>query len=342
YAFYNCTSLTSVVIGDSVTSIGSDAFEDCSSLTKVNYTGTIDEWVQIAFSDSYSNPLYYAKNLYINNELVTEANITTATKINNYAFYKYSSLTSVVIGDSVTSIGDYVFCYCDSLTSVVIGNSVTRIGSEFFSGCSSLTSILVDENNVSYKSIDGNLYSKDGKILIRYAPGKKDTVFTIPNSVTSIGEAAFSGCSSLTSVVIGDSVTSIGEEAFYDCDSLTSVVIGDSVTSIGKYAFFHCTSLTSVVIGDSVTSIGEDAFFNCSALTSVVIGDSVERIGNSAFSGCSSLTRIIFKDTSTWYRTDSNPNFINKTGGTQTSVADSSSNATYFNSTYCNYYWYKK
>ena len=102
--------------GKTVTSIGEDAFSNCTSLTSVNYTGTINQWAQIEFVDIDANPVYYAKKLYINNELVTEAVLTTATKISNYAFCGYSSLTSVVIGDGVTSIGSYAFYSCDSLT----------------------------------------------------------------------------------------------------------------------------------------------------------------------------------------------------------------------------------
>ena len=245
-AFYNCDSLTSVTIPDSVTSIGSSAFYNCNSLTSV-YITDIAKWCGISFNSSYANPLAYAHNLYLNGELVTE----------------------LEIADSVTSIGNYAFYNCRSLTSVTIPDSVTSIGSYAFSRCTSLTSITVNTNNQHYKDIDGNLYSKDGKILIQYAIGKTDTSFTIPNSVTSIGDYAFYGCTSLTSITIGNSVESIGDYAFRDCSSLTSVTIPDSVTSIGNYTFYNCDSLKSVTIPDSVTSIGNYAFAHCSSLSSI-------------------------------------------------------------------------
>jgi len=314
FAFSYCNNLTSVTIGDSVTSIGEEAFSNCDSLTKVNYTGTIDSWAQISFGDFSTNPLRYAKNLYINDVLVTTANITTATKISEYAFYGCDSLTSVIIGDNVRSIGEDAFRDCSSLTSISIPDGVTSIGDYAFSNCDSLTSIEVNRNNTAYKSIDGNLYTKDGKTLLQYAIGKTATTFTVPDGVTSIGDRAFyscdsltsvtinggsigyrafSGCDNLTSVVIGDSVTSIGEYAFYNCYLLTSVTIGDSVTSIGYGAFSYCGSLTSVTIGDSVTSIGYGAFSYCGSLTSVTIGDSVTSIGSNAFYGCNSLQYTI-------------------------------------------------
>ena len=327
-AFRGCSSLTSVTIGNSVTSIGSSAFYNCTSLTSVDYTGTIDQWVQIKFGSYSSNPIYYAKNLYISNELVTEANITTATSINAYAFYGCSSLTRVVIPDLVTSIGSYAFEGCSSLTSVTIGDSVTSIGRSAFEGCSSLTSVVIPD---LVTSIEDDAF--------RYCSSLTSVV--IGNSVTSIGWSAFYGCSSLTSVTIGNSVTSIGNSAFYGCSSLTSVVIGDSVTSIGGSAFSGCSSLTRVVIPDLVTSIGSYAFCDCTSLTSVTIGNSVTSIGDYAFYKCSSLTSITFEDPTTWYYTPDWLQWDKRTGGSRYNVSSPTKNAEQF-VYYKEFYWYKK
>ena len=129
---------------------------------------------------------------------------------------------------------------------------------------------------------------------------KSLTSITIPNSVTSIGEGAFSGCSSLTSVTIPNSVTSIGHTAFSYCNSLTSVTIPNSVTSIGDGAFYACAGLTSVTIVNSVTSIGQEAFYSCSSLTSVTIPNSVKSIEQAAFKYCSSLTSITIPNSVTY------------------------------------------
>ena len=170
-----------------------------------------------------------------------------------------------------------------------------------FRYCDSLTSIIVDVSNEKYKSIDGNLYTKDGKTLIQYAIGKKDTSFIIPDGVTSIGNEAFYDCDSLTNITIPSSVTSIGDYAFYGCDSLTSITIPSSVTSIGWYAFYSCDSLTSITIPSSVTSIGNEAFVYCYNLTTVYYTGTESEwnaisIGSSN-SNLSSATRYYYSET---------------------------------------------
>ena len=178
--------------------------------------------------------------------------ISGTGEMNNYSvfpstpWYSYNSFIQyVVIGNSVTSIGHYAFAFCDGLTSVTIPNSVTSIGYGAFSFCTGLTSINVASDNPNYCSINGVLFNKNRTTLISY-PGGKQGAYSIPNSVTSIGELAFVGCSGLTSVTIGNSVTSIGVCAFVECTGLTSVTIPNSVTSIGIDAFSYCSGLTSV------------------------------------------------------------------------------------------------
>ena len=152
----------------------------------------------------------------------------SVTTIGDGAFDCCTSLASVTIPDSVTSIGNYAFYECTSLASITIPNSVTSIGRGAFEDCASLASISVDENNENYSSDDGILFNKDKTILVQYPSGKTTSTYSIPNSVTSIGNYAFYGCTNLTSVTIPNSVTSIGDCAFEGCTSLASITIPNS------------------------------------------------------------------------------------------------------------------
>ena len=189
------------------------------------------------------------------------------------AFYDYSSLSSLVIPDSVIIIGFGAFEGCSSLRSLVIPDSVTSIGNRAFWWCGSLESLVIP-----YRVINIGDMAFYGCFSLRS--------LVISNSVTCIGDDAFWFCSSLRNLVIPDSVTSIGDRAFSGCCSLESLVIPDSVTSIGDWTFSDCYSLRSLVIPDSVTSIGDYAFSDSFSLESLVIPDSVTSIGNEAFRGC--------------------------------------------------------
>ncbi len=254
YAFKKCTGLTSVAIGNSVAGIGDYAFNGCSVNT-INFTGTLEDWLNKVWS-----PVYISNNYKLKINGVLQENI--------------------IIPNSVINIGDNAFNGCNSLASIEIPNSVTSIGDGAFGSCSGLFSVTINSDSIVSKS---NLRGIFGSQVKEYIIG---------DGVTSIGENAFYGCTGLTSVTIPNSVTSIGQEAFEYCSGLTSITIPNSVTSIGWWAFNKCIGLTSVAIGNSVTSIGDCAFSYCTGLTSVTIGNSVTSIGWYAFYKCTGLTSV--------------------------------------------------
>ena len=286
YAFRYCSSLTSITIGHSVTSIGSSAFNGCSSLTSVTIPNSV-------------------------------------TSIGGTAFEGCTSLTSVTIGENVTSIGGWAFYECFSLTSVTIPNSVTSIGGGAFTDCSSLATVTLTANSVEeFCKSQGNGLLYEAYVTCRryiQIDGKDIIEITVPNGVTSIGDHAFYGCTSLTSITIPNSVTSIGNGAFLAC-SLTSVTIPKSVTSIGELAFYGCSALDSVVwnaknytnfskkenapfydsrsqiksftFGEAVEHIPAYLCTGMNMLTSITIPNSVTNIGNETFRDCSSLSSI--------------------------------------------------
>ena len=186
---------------------------------------------------------------------------SSITSIGKSAFGNCSGLTSVTLPSSITSIGDVAFQGCSGLTSVTLPSSITSIGQGAFSACSGLQDITVDIANSAYSSNDGILFNKAQTSLIVF-PGGKIGAYTIPNSVTSIGNFALHWCSGLTSVTIPNSVTSIGQYAFYSCSGLTSVTLASSLTSIGQGAFQYCTGLTSVYFMGNAPGVGSQSFYN--------------------------------------------------------------------------------
>lgn len=240
--------------GYPVTSIGNYSFRFCRDLTNVNIPDSI-------------------------------------VYIGNAAFKHCSGLTEFAIPNNVEYIGESAFLGCNELISVTIPDSVIFIGIIPFSSCNKLTAIHVGINNTHYSSIDGVLYDKAQATIIQY-PTAKSGAYTLPVSVTSIGEYAFYGCSGLISVTIPDDVISIGSHAFARCSGLKNVTIPNSVTSMGVAALGYCSELTSVTLGDGITSIEESTFAYCQQLVSVNIPSNVTSIGSGAFLECHKLTSV--------------------------------------------------
>lgn len=286
YAFWNCDelkySIHSVTLPNSITAIEDYAFADCRNL----YTVTIPNSVET---------------------------------IGNYAFYQCTYMESITLPNSIQKIGDYAFAKNDLMTSVALPNSVKEIGCNPFANWMQLETISVDENNKYFTIYDDCLYNID-LTEIKACPTRKQGNVTIPESVTLISGATFSGCSKLTSITVPESVTAIGEYAFYGCSQITSinipkslttienrtfsgcsqlssVIFPENITSIGEYAFSGCINLTSVVLPENVSSIGESAFWYCRQLTSIKLPNSLTNIEQHTFSGCSSLTSITIPKT---------------------------------------------
>ena len=260
-------NIKSYVIPSSVTSIGDSAFSWCSSLSEIVIPSSVTSIGDGAFYDCYSL-----------SEIVIPSSVTS---IGDSAFSYCSSLSEIVIPSSVSSIGDSAFSDCRSLSEIVIPSSVTSIGDSAFYCCSSLKYISIPKSVIglngnpftrwdskleclspNFVYEDDILFNKDKSRIISFR-NQNIKSYVIPSSVTSIGDSAFSWCSSLSEIVIPSSVTSIGDGAFYDCYSLSEIVIPSSVTSIGDSAFSCCYSLSEIVIPFSVTSIGDSAFYNC-------------------------------------------------------------------------------
>ena len=294
-AFYNCTSLATVNIPNTVEEIGNFAFYGCSKLkgkliipNTVTYIGVYAFYNCMGFDETLTignnvknigNSAFYNCKGFKGDLSIPDS----VTSIGNFAFYNCKGFTgSLIIPDSVTNIGDSAFSDCSGFTgSLTIGNSVTSIGESAFKRCNGFTGSLVIPNSVT--SIGGEAFS--------YCEGFTGSL-VIPNSVTSIGDDAFSYCKGFTgSLTIPDSVTSIGSSAFLYCEGFTgSLIIPNSVTSIGSSAFRYCEGFTgALTIPNSVISIGASAFKGCKGLINVSISDEVKTIESGTFSNCTSL-----------------------------------------------------
>ena len=338
-AFSYCINLTSVIIPDSVIAIGAYAFQDCTNLTSV-YIEDIAAWCAISFGDSnmygsdVANPLYHAKNLYLNGALVIDLIIPDGvTSICHHAFNGCTGFKSIVIGNNVTSIGSYAFSNCSGATSIIISDSVTNIDSYAFYACTGLTSITITKNvvfigtNAFYgchtlvEIINFSVLNfKKGSTGDGYVAYYAKEIHSGESKIVNINNYSFYTYQNTHYLLnyTGDEtelslpINYNGEHyeiynfAFYYRTELTSVTISDSVVRIGNTAFSGCSSLTSVTIGNGVTSIGNNVFKNCTSLIDIIIPKSVTSIGEQAFCNCTSLTNMVVADGNSVYHSAGN------------------------------------
>lgn len=256
WAFSYCISLEAIAIPDSVTKIGGSAFIRCESLSEVSGGKNV--------SEVGSNP--FAGTPWL------DAQTDTFVMLGSCLIDYTGSSTDITIPSGTTSIAAR---FPDDVRSIEIPASVTSLDVSF-SQIESLSVIAVDGDNPAYCAVGGVLFNKEKTELICYPREKAGSSYEIPDSVTSIGEWAFAGCSSLTSITIPGSVSTIGDRAFSGCEALTTAVISDGITYISYSMFAECISLSSVTIPDSVTSIVAYAFDDCISLTDIYYGGSAE------------------------------------------------------------------
>lgn len=321
-AFYYCNSLRSISLPDSLTEIGRNVFNFCSSLEvneykNTQYIGKGDNPYYLlvdtnggASSGTYtvhSSTVFISSNFssYNLKEIVVEegnkyfksidGNLYTIDGKTLIKFADNKDTGVFRIPDGVTNIKSEAFDYRTKLVGIEIPASVTNIDISFYN-ISSVADIHVDSDNQSYSSIDGVLYSKDGKTLIYYPAAKEYESFTLPSGVTHISYEAFSN-SKLVEIILPDGLQEIGSRAFEYCENLKLISIPDGVTDIGDSAFYSCVSLSEIKLPASLTVLGENLFWR-TGIESITIPEGVT-IVNSAFQYCESLVSIEIPSTVT-------------------------------------------
>ena len=303
-AFYRCNGLVSVQVPGSVTAIKNGTFRECNNLKKVILNEGITGIEQYAFYDC---------------ELLEEISIPgTVTTVGNSAFYRCKNLKNIEIPEGVTKIDGSAFIFCSSLEQIKLPQSLVSIGSGAFDNCTSLISvelpdnaiisrdtfkecknlsdIVISDTNNNYIVKNGILYNKNMTRILCYPAGIKDTEFSVPDTVKTIGDFAFYGAKVLESINIPDSVTNIGTDAFGECSGLKEAVIPDSVTTMGEAVFYKCTSLEKVKLSVNITSPNPAVFQYCSSLKEVVLPESMKFISFFMFSYCKEITNIVLPD----------------------------------------------
>ncbi len=295
-AFYNCTKLQEIHIPVSVTSVIEDAFDQCTSLTDVYYSGTEAQWNDIKINDNGNDSLKNAVKHFAGQAPDVskdyEYKTLTADTV-EITKYKGSAQTVTIPasldGKQVTKIGTQAFRDNTALTEATIPASVTEVDGYAFYNCPNLTALYAALSSESFVSENGILFNKTKTDLIRYPEKKSGSTYEIPSGTAAIGAAAFSGCKNLTSVTIPEGISVIGESAFEKCENITGLTLPKGLTKIGSYAFASCIGLKQISISNGIREIPSGVFLNCDRLAEIEIPQGVEVISLHAFVRCRDL-----------------------------------------------------
>lgn len=310
-AFMDQHSLKSVTIPDCVTRIEFGAFFRCGALESVNLGRGIREIDASVFYNcdrliynEYENGSYlgcpdnpYLALVRMSPSVETAVFHPDTRVICGDAFEDCDKLKDLIIPEGILSIGGFAL---PSLKTVSFPATMEHIDGLAFHYCRTPSEITVAEGNTVYKSVDGNLFSYDGTRLIKYAGGKEDQTYTVPDGTVIIENYAIAYAKHLTEVTLPDSVEEIQDQAFLYCEGLTALPLGKGLKIIGGQAFGYCKSLTEVTIPDHVEELSHSVFSGCDKLETVTIGSGVTWLGDEMFMGCYALREVVFKDPNGW------------------------------------------
>ena len=300
YAAFQRTLMNSIEIPDAVTTIGPWAFESCTDLESLTLPETLTSIGGWAFQ---------------NCDALTEVTLPgSLTEVGEWAFFNCDALETVVISEGVAKLGKCAFYGCNVLTDIQFPDTYVDLGYDVFSGCialeklyipasqtgflgafngcKSLYRIEIDPAHPEYTSVDGVVFSKDMKQLVFYPASKADMTYTVPDGVEDISSGAFTGCVYLHNLILPDSITVLGESALSGTESLSTVQLPSTLTTIGESAFADCTQLSSITIPEGVQEIGWSAFYGCKALATVQLPSTLTTLEGNTFADCTQLSSI--------------------------------------------------
>ncbi len=313
-AFKHCFLIEGITIPKSIKSIGADAIFGTERLTKINYLGSWDDWLNIEFSDAWSNERGDFAEFYLNGEKVSDINFTTEKQLKSVMFDFYQFFYSakipasainyipknklnkieIVSGDTIPS---GAFSEFSTLHEVTLSSGLKTVGEDAFKGNEYIEKVNFNGSVLEWATIDfKNAFANPlyyGNML--YVNGELIANINL-TGIDKVANFAFINCENLTAVTIGEGVTDVGERAFHNCENLETIELGEGLKNLGVYSFSNC-GVKNLVIPNSVVSIDSSAFSDCLKLTDLTVGNSVKNVYSQAFDGCVNVEKVNYLGT---------------------------------------------